>query len=154
MSNRIELTLSPSLLVGTLAALPWLVLLAFLVMAALAGKSWLLAATPVALAGAALQYRCNGLLLGSRSVKSLLIEQGTLYANTGDNGKIPVHPEAASRIWAGLALLKLRPADTRLRGYNAILLAPSSGRPGNVPKEDFRRLRVWLRLGCSGRPST
>ena len=154
MSSRIELTLSPSLLVGVLASIPWLVLLGFLVISALAGKTWLLAAVPVALAGAALQYRCNGLLLGSHSVNGLLIDQGKIYAKTGDNRQIPVQPAASSQIWSGLALLKLRPDGTRFRSYTTILLAPSPHRPGNVQEDDFRRLRVWLRLGRSRRPST
>jgi toxin CptA len=154
VSSRIELTLSPSVLVGLLAALPWLLLTAFLVIVALAGKTWLLVATPVALGGAALQYRCNGSLLGRHSVNSLLIEDGKLFAKTGDNHQVQVLPLASSRIWSGLALLKLRPAGTRFRSYTTILLAPIAGRPGNVPADDFRRLRVWLRLGRSGRPST
>jgi len=154
VSSRIELTLSPSVLVGLLAVLPWLLLTAFLVIAALAGTSWLLLATPVALGGAALQYRYNGLLLGKHSVNSLLIEHGKMYAKTGDSRQVQVLPLASSRIWSGLALLKLRPTGTRFRSYNTILLAPSSGRPGNVSKDDFRRLRVWLRLGRSGRPTT
>lgn len=154
MSSRIELTLAPSLLVGVLAVIPWLLLMAFLVIAALAGKTWLLIATPIALGGATLQYRCNGLLLGSRSVNSLLVEHGKLFAKTGGNQQVQVLPQASSRIWSGLALLKLRPAGTRFRSYTTILLAPSPGRPGNVPEDDFRRLRVWLRLGRSGRSST
>jgi toxin CptA len=154
VSSRIELTLTPSLPVGVLAVLPWLLLLAFLLIAALAGKTWLLVAAPIALGGATLQYRSNGLLLGDSSVHGLLIEHGKMYAKTGDNRQVEVLPLAASRIWSGLALLKLRPAGTRSRSYTTILLAPSPGRPGNVSADDFRRLRVWLRLGRSGRPST
>lgn len=153
MSSRIELTLTPCHLVGALAVLPWLLLLAFLLIAALAGKAWLLLAAPIALYGAAFQFRSSGLLRGSGSVTGLLIEQDKMYARTGDNRQIQVLPQASSRIWSGLALLKLRPAGTRFRTYTAILLAPSSGSPGNVSTDDFRRLRVWLRLGRSGRPS-
>lgn len=153
MSSRIELTLTPSLLVGALAVLPWLLLLAFLFIAALAGKLWLLTAAPIALGLAALQYRSNGLLRGGGSINGLVVEDGELYVKTGDNRQVQVRPSASSRVWAGLALLKLRPTGTRFRSYNTILLAPSSGRPGNVSKDDFRRLRVWLRLGQSGQPS-
>lgn len=154
MSSRIELTLSPSRLVGVMATGPWLALLAFLIVAALAGKAWLLATIPVVLTGALLQYRCTGLLKGRRSVKALFVEQDQLYARTGDNRQIPVVPSAASRIWSGLGLLKLRPADTRYWSYTTIVLTPSSGRPGNVAEEEFRRLRIWLRLGRSRPPST
>ncbi|WP_341581426.1 hypothetical protein [Marinobacter metalliresistant] len=154
MSSRIELTLSPSWLVGVMATVPWLALLAFLIVAALAGKAWLLAAIPVVLAGALVQFQCNGLLKGRRSVKELLVEQDQLYARTADHRKIPVVASAASRVWSGQALLKLRPADTRYRPYTIILLTSSSGRPGNVAEEAFRRLRMWLRLGRSRPPST
>ncbi|MGB1837268.1 MAG: hypothetical protein ACPHZA_02695 [Marinobacter adhaerens] len=153
MSSRIELTLTPSLLVGLLAVLPWVLLLAFLVMALLAGKFWLLVAIPIALWGAALQYRSNGLLLGGGSVSGLLIEHDKMYARIGDKQRVEVIPLASSRIWSGLALLKLRPAGTRFRSYTSLLLAPVPGSPGNVPAEDFRRLRVWLRLGRPRRSS-
>jgi toxin CptA len=154
VSSRIELTLTPSLLVGVLAVLPWLLLLVFLFIAVLAGKTWLVAAAPIALYLGTLQYRSNGLLRGGRSVNGLLIEHGKMYLKTGDKRQVEVFPSASSRVWAGLALLKLRPAGTRFQSYTTILLAPSSGRPGNVSADDFRRLRVWLRLGRSGRPST
>ncbi|MDY6841148.1 MAG: hypothetical protein SV429_06515 [Pseudomonadota bacterium] len=154
MSSRIELTLTPSPLVGILAVLPWLLLLAFLVIAALAGKIWLLVAAPIALCSARLQYRSNGLLLGGGSVHGLLIEQGKMYAKTGDNRQVQVLPLASSRVWSGLALLKLRPVGARLQSYTTILLAPSPDRPGNVSADEFRRLRVWLRLGRSEQSST
>lgn len=153
MSSRIELTLSPSRLAGLLATLPWLVLLVFLTASALAGKLWLLAVTPVALAGSLRQYRSHGLLRGRNSVCCLLVDQDQLYAATGDNRRVPVIAASTSRVWSGLALLKLRPAGTRLRSYSTILMAPSLGTDGNCPEEEFRRLRMWLRLGRS-RPSS
>ncbi|WP_417566070.1 hypothetical protein [Marinobacter sp.] len=147
------MTLSPSRLAGLLATTPWLVLLTFLVAAALAGKPWLLAASPLVLAGLLRQYRCHGLLRGRHSVSSLSVEQGQLYAATGDHRRVPVITSSASRIWSGLALLKLRPAGARFRSYTTILLAPSSGTNGNCPEDEFRRLRMWLRLGRA-RPSS
>ncbi|MBC7183537.1 MAG: hypothetical protein H5U30_08215 [Marinobacter sp.] len=153
MSSRIELTLSPSRLVGLLATIPWLALLIFLMAAALAGKQWLLAVAPVAVAGALRQYRSQGLLRGRHSMSRLFVEQDQLYAATGGERKVPVTAAATSRLWSGLALLKLRPAGTKFRSYSAILMAPSPGTEGNCPKEEFRRLRMWLRLGRS-RPSS
>jgi|AZIH01.1.fsa_nt_gi toxin CptA len=137
-----------------MATLPWLALVAFLIVAALADNVWMLAAIPVALTGALLQYRNNGLLKGCRCVKDLSVEQDQLYARTGDNLRVPVDAMPASRVWSGLALLKLRPADTRYRTYTTILLTSSLDRPGNVAEEEFRRLRMWLRLGRSKPPST
>lgn len=150
MSSRIELKLAPSLLVGMVALLPWLLLITFLVITALAGKTAMLIAAPVALAGATLQYRGNGLLLGRRSVNGLLIEHNKMFATMGGGRQVQVFPLASSRIWSGLALLKLRPTDTSFCSYTTLLLAHRPGRPGNVSEDDFRRLKVWLRLG---RPS-
>lgn len=150
MSSRIELTLSPSGLAGFLASLPWLVLLAFVVAAALAGKMWLMLASPIIIAGALMQYRCIGRLLGRRSVTGLLVDQGQLYVVTGDNRQIPVRPSASSRLWSRLALLKLRPSGTRFQAYSTVIVTPGPGWSGNAREDDFRRLRVWLRLGRSG----
>lgn len=152
MSSRIELRLSPSRLVGLLATIPWLALLIFLMAGALAGKQWLLVVAPVALAGSLRQYRSYGLLRGRQSVSCLFVEQDQLYAATGGDRQVPVTAAAASRIWSGLALLKLRPAGTKFRSYSTILMAPSLSIEGNCQKEEFRRLRMWLRLGRS-RPS-
>lgn len=138
---------------GALASLPWLVLLAFAVIGALAGKPWLLAACPIVVAGAVLQYRCSGSLLANRSVTGLFVDQGQLYLVTGDHRQIPVRPAASSRLWSRLALLKLRPVGTRFQSYSAVIISSGQGCPGNARKEDFRRLRVWLRLGTEGRAS-
>ncbi len=87
-------------------------------------------------------------------MNGLLVDQEQMYAITGDNRRIPVSPASSSRIWSSLVLLKLHPSDTRSTPYTTILLAPLPGSQGNVAEDDFRRLRVWLRLGRSGRPST
>lgn len=149
MSNRIELTLSPSMVTGLLATLPWLVLVGFLMVAATSGKPWLLTGLPVALAGAAFQFRHNGLLRGDSTVTALRLEDGELSAQLRDNRRIPVVVSVTSRVGSRLALLKLRPIGTRFRSHSAILLATSARIRGNVPEDEFRRLRVWLRLGRS-----
>ncbi|MBW0148874.1 hypothetical protein [Marinobacter arenosus] len=153
MSSRIELTLSPSVTIGLLAIVPWLVLFAFLVAAAYGGKTWLLAGVPVALAGATIQYRRSGMLVGNSAVTALRLEQGQLSARLGDGRQVSVEAVGTSRLGPRLALLKLRPTGTRVRSYSAILLADSTGLRGNVPEDEFRRLRVWLRLGRS-RPTS
>ncbi|SFR55772.1 toxin CptA [Marinobacter gudaonensis] len=150
MSSRIELSLSPSRLAGVIAGLPWLVLLVFLLIGSLKGKPWLLTAVPIVLAGAVLQYRCSGALLTKRSVTGLLVDQGQLYVVTGDHRRIPVRPAPSSRLWSRLALLKLRPVGTRFQAYSAVIVSSGPGCPGNAPEADFRRLRMWLRLGTQG----
>lgn len=150
MSSRIELTLSPSALTGVLASLPWLVLFAFALVTAVTGQPWLLMVGLPALGGAVWQYRQTGLLKAARSVIRLRVEQGQLYAQTRDGRQVAVAPAASSRLGARLSLLKLRCTGTRFGSYHALLLANTPGAPGNVPEDDFRRLRVWLRLGRAG----
>ena len=144
--SRIELTIAPSVTVGLMASLPWLLLLAFLLAAAME-TPWLLAGTPVTLAGAWRQFRKNGLLRGRKAVCTLQLRQGRLYVGLGDGRELPVTPAADCRVFAPMALLKLYPSDSRFPPYSVILLASTPAYPGNVPEDEFRRLRVWLRLG-------
>jgi len=148
VSNRIKLALTPSVTVGLLAATPWLALLAFIIIAAgVAGKHWLLTALPVALAGALVQYRHKGLLSAGASVTALSVECNQCFAQLADGRTIPVQISTGSRMGARLALLKLRPQGSGLLSCSAILLADTGNISGNVAEDDFRRLRVWLRLG-------
>lgn len=147
MSSRIELTLTPSVATGLLALVPWLVMLGFLVGAAAAGKPWLAVGLPVAVVGAVLQYRRSGWLRGKSAISVLRVEGGELSAQLGDGREIAVCATGASRLGARLALLKLRPVGTRVKTYSTILLANTAGLRGNVPEDEFRRLRMWLRLG-------
>ncbi len=149
MSSRIELALSPSAAVGVLAASPWLALLAFVIIAGAAGKYWLLPALPLVATGALIQYRRTGLLRSATSVTALTVDNNQCHAQLADGRIIPVTVSAGSRMGAQLALLKLRPQGSRLVSYSGILLANTAGISGNVAEDDFRRLRVWLRLGRS-----
>lgn len=149
MSSRIDLALTPSTAAGALATTPWLALLAFLVIAGAAGKYWLLAILPIALAGALVQYRDKGRLGSKTSVTGLMVENNQCYARLADKRVIPVRISAGSRMGAKLALLKLSPQNTRLLFCSTILLADTASISGNVTEDDFRRLRMWLRLGRS-----
>ncbi len=146
--SRIELPLAPSVTVGLLAIAPWLLLQAFLLAAAME-TPWLLAVTPVTLAGVWRQFCKNGLLRGRKAVRTLQLRQGRLYAGLGDGREIPVTVAAGCRMNTRMALLKLHPTDSRFPSYSVILLAGTPAFPGNVPDDEFRRLRVWLRLGQS-----
>jgi toxin CptA len=149
VSSRIELAIAPSATVGVLAATPWLILLAFVTVAGVAGKFWLLAALPFAAAGALAQYRHTGLLRSARSVTALIVDNNQCHARMADNQIIPVRVCAGSRLGSRLTLLKLRPQGTRLLTCSSMLLANTANISGNVAEDDFRRLRVWLRLGRS-----
>lgn len=145
--SRIELTIEPSVAAGLLAIIPWFLLLAFVLAAAASGKPWLLFAAPIALAGAWGQFRNNGLLRGRRAICALRLRQGRLYAELASGRELPVIPAPGCRMSARMGLLKLRSADSRFPSYSVILLASTPTHSGNVPEDEFRRLRVWLRLG-------
>lgn len=146
MSNRINLTLSPCIAAGCLAATPWLLACVFALIAGAAGKHWIYAFTPVALAGAIYQFRLNGLLAGASAVLGLEQDQNTLYAHLGSGQTLAVCASSSSRISSKIALLKLQPLAAKSTCYSVVLL---SGKriAGNIPEDQFRRLRMWLRLG-------
>jgi len=147
VSSRTDLPLKPSAAAGLIAAAPWLILAAFLSAAAATGKTLLLLAIAPAFAGAFIHFRRSGWLRGQRAVTHLSIKDGLLTAKIGDRPPEVVDVTGASRLGTRLALLKLRPAGTKFRAYTAILLTGASPIRGNVPVDEFRRLRVWLRLG-------
>lgn len=89
------------------------------------------------------------MLQGKFAVGALRLDDEQLYAELSDGRLIPVSVSPASRIGSRLTLLKLCPVGTRVRTYSTILLADANGTHGNVPEAEFRRLRVWLRLGNS-----
>ncbi|MDO6823932.1 hypothetical protein [Marinobacter sp. 1_MG-2023] len=146
MSSRIDLTLSRCAAAGCLAAAPWLTAFTFALIAGTAGKNWMFILAPLALAGAIFQYRLNGLLAGPSAVLGLHQEQGTLYARLGNGRILAVNASPASRICSNVALLKLEPTTSTSSTYPVVLL---SGKriAGNVSEDQFRRLRMRLRLG-------
>ncbi|WP_417517135.1 hypothetical protein [Marinobacter sp.] len=146
VSSRINLTLSRCAAAGCLAAAPWLIASAFALIAGAAGKNWMFILAPLALAGAIFQYRRNGLLAGPSAVLGLHQEEDTLYAHLGDGQILAVSPSPASRMCSTAALLKLQPIASKSSTYPVVLL---SGKriAGNVSEDQFRRLRMWLRLG-------
>ncbi len=148
VSSRIDLALSPSVVTGFVAALPWLAASAFILIAAMAGKPWMLALAPVTLAGAVFQFRRNGLLAGHGAVLGLYLEQNRLYARLGSGQSRAVYACPSSRLSSRVALLNLRPVASRSGSYPVVLLC-SNRIAGNVSEDQFRRLRMWLRLGRS-----
>ncbi|MEO9523944.1 hypothetical protein [Marinobacter alexandrii] len=149
MSSRIELPLQPSLAVGLLAATPWLAMACFVLVAGVAGKGLLLLGLAPTLAGAFFQFRGTGLMGGKRAITALKVSDGQLYVQLGHTRTVAMEVAGASQLGADLTVLKLRPVGTRLFAYSAILLTGNRLVRGNVPEDEFRRLRVWLRLGRS-----
>ncbi|AHI28775.1 hypothetical protein [Marinobacter similis] len=149
MSSRIELPLQPSLAAGLVASASWLAMACFILIAGTSNKGPLLLGLIPTLAGALFQFRSTGLLSTKRAVTALQVLDGQLYAQLGHSRTVAMEIASSSQLAPHLALLKLRPVGTRLFPYSAILLTGNGIVRGNVPEDEFRRLRVWLRLGRS-----
>lgn len=150
MSSRIDLPISPSHPVAFLCALPWLLLTALVAIVASDHALPLLVLTAPTLAGAAFQYRRNGLLAGPNAVTGLRIENRQLYARLGSGSEHAVLPAGESRMGSRFAILKLRPTGS-ISGTYPVVLVALTPRFRNTSPEVFRQLRVWLRLGLSSR---
>lgn len=152
MSNRIEVTLRPSLAAGLIAATPWIALLGFLLVAAAQASAVLLAPVPLAIAGLVWQTRLTGLLAGPHAVTGLLVENGQLRITLGNGRRQVMTVAPESRLTGRLALLKVVPDDTRFFRWpwqtRLVVIVTT-----NIEPEAFRQFRVWLRLG-SGIPHT
>jgi toxin CptA len=152
VSSQIDLKLTRCGAVGCLAAAPWLAASAFLLIAGAAGKHWMYGLVPLTLAGALVQYRLNGLLAGPSAVVGLSQNQNTLYARLGNGQVLAVSACPSSRMNSKMALLKLKPAASKYTAYSVVLLS-TTRITGNLPEDQFRRLRMWLRLGRAQQPS-
>lgn len=129
-----------------IAATPWLVLALAALALALNGPLYLLLLCPAGFGGAVWQFRASGLLARPDSVVALQVVDGHLWAELADGRRFEARPASESRLFGGLALLKLRLAATTLRPPLTVLVQLSGASGGNVQPEAFRRLRVWLRL--------
>lgn len=88
-------------------------------------------------------FACNG-------VTRLMVEQGQLYAGIRAGEPEPVSVANESRIGRHLTLLKIRTRDARSQSH-LVVLVDFGPRFRNVASDDFRRLRMWLRLGQTRR---
>ena len=151
MSSRIDIRLCPARLVGAIAALPWLVLAGFVSVLSTDGHAWWLALIPLAAVGAFHAIRSHGLLLGPHCVVGLNLHDDQLWALHHNSTAVAVNPGPGSRIGAHFSVLQLRQAHSN-RYYATVLLL--SGSRGNLPSDDARRLRLWLRLGQKSKTAT
>ena len=151
MSSRIDIRLRPTGLVGAIAALPWLVLAGFVSLLSTDGHVWLLTMVPLAAVGMFYAFRSQGLLRGKRCLIGLRLHDGQLWALHHDRAAVAVNPGPGSRIGAHFSVLQLRQAHSN-RYYATVLLL--SGSRGNLPSDDARRLRLWLRLGQKSKTAT
>lgn len=98
----------------------------------------------------------EALLRSDHSIVRLRVHHDQLMACRRNGRSTPVTVEASSRLFARVALLKLRRADT-INSPDTEPDAPGHHRPAqvlildlplcsNVDSEAFRRLRVWIRF--------
>ncbi|MGM0769243.1 MAG: hypothetical protein ACQEV6_14555 [Pseudomonadota bacterium] len=93
----------------------------------------------------------SGLLRACNTVTRLTVERDQLYATRNADEQTPVSVAAESRIGRRVTLLKIRTADARSQTHLVVLADLGPGFR-NITPDDFRRLRMWLRLGHNDRP--
>lgn len=146
MSGRIDVPVSPSTWVGCLTALPWLVLTVFNLILAQAYSPVFLVLALAGLAGAVYQWKLNGRLSLGKSIVRLTVTDGQLQIQHRDGQHYAVTPDAVSRLYPRLIMLKVKPSATTNWPHTVVLWARVQG-PGNIPGDLHRQLRAWLRLG-------
>lgn len=154
MYNRIDLTLRPGILAGLLAALPWILMTVAVVALAATGPALM---APVAVFPALMglrQFRRSGLLQGPSSVHRLTLQAGELRVLLGDGRQVAARVTGDSRVFARLALLKLRTQATTVNPSLVVLHDRIGPAAANADPDEFRRLRVWLRLTKAPGPTS
>lgn len=140
MYNRIDLHLRRSLKAGLVAATPWLALVFALSLLALYLQPLFLVALVPAAAGVWRRWQQCGNLTHPHAIVRMTVRDNLLIATLRNQRELPVTVTGASRLTAGLAVLGLRHGGRRWP-CPVVLCTP-----GNATQDDFRRLRVWLRL--------
>ncbi|MBS3803104.1 MAG: hypothetical protein KGY54_01025 [Oleiphilaceae bacterium] len=152
MSNPIDVSLQPTLGAGLIAAAPWMVVALAAAILGAQGSTLLWLFCPVGALGAWRQVRISGLLKSPGSITRLTVKDSRLHAHFADGRCFVAMPASESRIFGRLALLKLQ-LDKAARVQPPLVVLFNSGSmgavSGNVHSDDFRRLRVWLKLGAS-----
>lgn len=92
----------------------------------------------------------TGPLRACNVVTRLTIEHGQLHAWIRSDGRQPVSVSRESRIGRRVTLLKILTLDARSRSY-LLVLVDFGPQLRNVPADEFRRLRMWFRLGQTSR---
>ncbi|MCK7551193.1 hypothetical protein [Marinobacter goseongensis] len=90
------------------------------------------------------------ILCACNAVTRLKVEQGQLYAGVRAGEPKPVSVANESRIGRHLTLLKIRSRDARSQSH-LVVLVDFGPHFRNVASDEFRRLRMWLRLGQTRR---
>lgn len=127
--------------------LPWLVLGLFAAGAAMQSSLVLLVfLPPISLLG----WRCfqrHGLLQGPDAVIGLRTGKAGVTCQLRDGREIGCRISKSSALGASYLVLKLHPEGTRCRSLVVLMTANTGPFSANVSGPDFRRLRMWLRIG-------
>jgi toxin CptA len=99
----------------------------------------------VTIAGAGSAAR-HGLLAGGESLVGLRLGNNRLTGDNGQGATVEWLPVYNSRLFDRLAWLELAATEAPRRRRR--LIVTDLPVLANLPPDDFRRLRVWLRLGA------
>ncbi|WP_133169833.1 hypothetical protein [Marinobacter halophilus] len=127
--------------------MPWLVLGAFAAGAAMESSLLLLAfLPPICLLGWR-SFQKHGLLQGPNAVIALRFDHPGVTCQFRDGSELHCRISTSSSLGAAFLVLRLQPEDTRSNGIVVLITGNSGPFRANVPEADFRRLRMWLRIG-------
>ncbi|MDP4548437.1 MAG: hypothetical protein ABJM19_07945 [Marinobacter sp.] len=151
MSNRIELTLSPSSTAGLIASLPWVVLAVCTVIAAQETSLLLTLFVIPALALGRAAFQRFGLLNKPNSIVAVSNDTTGLTCRLANGHELPVKVTNASFMSPGLAILQFK-TNTRKSGRMMTIITGNLGAlKSNTNDSAFRRLRMLLRTGSTER---
>ncbi|MBE0485211.1 hypothetical protein [Marinobacter sp.] len=151
MSSPINLPLSPSALTGLLATFPWLLLGVFSAGAAIESSLLLLAfLPPIGLLGWR-SLEKHGRLRGSGAVTALQADDSGVLCQLRDGRAIRCQVDSSSSIGPSFVILKLQPEGTTSHRMMVLITGSIGPFRANVPDQDFRRLRMWLRINQPSR---
>jgi len=153
VSSRIELSLAPSFIAGSLAVIPWLLLAAFNIGAALESSLWLLSGLPAIGWLGWQSFKKHGLLSGPSAIIALEAENTGVKCRRRDGRKVQCRIGSSSSLGASVLVLNLLPEGTRFTPIIVVMTGDVGPFKARVPEPDFRRLRMMLRIGLpSGTP--
>ena len=154
MSSRINLAFRPSTSAAVLAALPWLVLAAFVVATAFASSFWLLPLLIPVVWKAGTQVRRLGYLIGPEAVIGLALDPDRHRCRLADGRELVVQIHSSSLLTSSVVALKLDAGGAMSITLFVWVVGPIGPFPANADPQEIRRLRMWLRTGQSATVDT
>jgi toxin CptA len=154
VSSRINLTFRPSVSAALLAALPWLVLAAFVLVAGFAGSPWLLLALIPIGWRTVTEVQRLGFLTGPRAIIALKLEPDRHCCLLADGRELNVQIHRNTLLTSSVLALKLDVGGATSDNLFVWVVGPIGPFRANADPQEIRRLRMWLRTGQSATVDT